>query len=189
MPAKIVSAPYTGVDWNTHIVLQSNDKPAVELVVLREAALMSTVISDMLADQAPGEETVIPCLDVTATGPALSYLIEYIEHHYNNKAEPIEKPLRTTLADVVSEWDKAFIYTDLVKGGVEKENKLLMEVALAANYLGIKDLVELCYAAAASMIKGKTPEQIREIFAIESDLTAEQEEKIREQNKQCLEDN
>ena len=187
MPAKTVSAPYEGIDWNTQIVLQSNDEPAVEFVVLREAAMMSTLIKDMLADQAPGEETVIPCPNVP--GKALRYVIEYVEHHYNNKAEPIEKPLKTTIQDVISEWDKAFLYTDLIKGGVEKDHELLIDVIFAANFLSVKDLVELGCAAAASMIKGKTPQQIRDLFGIENDLTPEQEEKIREQNKECLEEN
>lgn len=35
------------------------------------------------------------------------------------------------------------------------------------------------------MLKGKSPEQIREMFGIENDFTPEEEEKIREENRVC----
>jgi len=74
---------------------------------------------------------------------------------------------------------------------------------MAANYLNIKDLLDLTCAKVASMIKGKSPEQIREMFGIEvslllnlglffttnqqNDFTPEEEAKIREENKWCEE--
>lgn len=58
---------------------------------------------------------------------------------------------------------------------------------MAANYLNIKSLLDLTCAKVASMIKGKSPEQIREMFGIENDFTPEEEEKIREENKWCEE--
>jgi len=37
------------------------------------------------------------------------------------------------------------------------------------------------------MIKGKTPEEIREMFNIEDDLTEEEKEQIRKENEWCEE--
>jgi S-phase kinase-associated protein 1 len=53
---------------------------------------------------------------------------------------------------------------------------------LAANYLDIKSLIELCCAKVATMIKGnhfiyligKTPEEIRQTFGIVNDFTPEE---------------
>ena len=183
----VVQPPYENVDWATHVVLTSNDDEPVHFSVLRAATDMSALLKDMLADQATGEEVVIPCSNVPAR--ALKYVIQYIEHHYNNKAEPFEKPLKGKIEEVISEWDKTFLYTDLVKNGKEEEHDLLVEVIFAANFLSIKDLIELGCGCAASMIKGKTPEQIRALFQIENDFTPEQEEKIKQQNRECLEEN
>jgi len=179
MPVE-VSQPYD-VDWKQYVVLTSNDTKPVEYKVLREAIKMSGLIKDMLEDQGEGEEAVIPVPNVN--GRTLKYVLEYVEHHFNNKAEPIEKPLKGKVDDVISEWDKGFLFTDLVKNHEEKQHELLIDVIMAANFLNIKDLLDLTCACVASMIKGKTPEQIRALFNIENDFTQEEEEKIREENR------
>jgi S-phase kinase-associated protein 1 len=58
----------------------------------------------------------------------------------------------------------------------------------AANYMEIKPLVDLTCATVASLIKGKTPEEIRKTFSITNDFTAEEEDQIREENKWCEEE-
>ena len=65
------------------------------------------------------------------------------------------------------------------------EQEILFELILAANYMNIKPLLDLTCATVASMIKGKTPEEIRKIFNIVNDFTAEEEAQIREDNKWC----
>eukprot|EP01012_Entosiphon_sulcatum_P033554 TRINITY_DN42481_c0_g1_i1.p2 TRINITY_DN42481_c0_g1~~TRINITY_DN42481_c0_g1_i1.p2 ORF type:complete len:199 (-),score=59.02 TRINITY_DN42481_c0_g1_i1:167-736(-) len=184
LPRELEAGNYAGVNFKSHIVLQSNDTKPVEYAVSREAAKMSGLIKDMLEDQEE-EQTVIPVPNVN--GRTLKYVIQYIEHHHNNHAEPIEKPLKGKVEDVITEWDKKFLYTDLVKDNDEKQHELLIDVIMAANFLNIKDLLDLTCACVASMIKGKTPEQIRALFNIENDFTPEEEEKIREENRWCEE--
>ena len=53
----------------------------------------------------------------------------------------------------------------------------------AANYMDIKPLLDLACAKVASMIKGKTPEEIRKRFNIKNDFTPEEEEAVRAENK------
>jgi len=185
MTAEPVQAPYDGVDWRNYIVLQSNDNRPFEYKVSREAAKMSGLIKDMLEDQSEGDQTIIPVPNVT--GKTLKYVVEYINYHHAARAEPIEKPLKGRIDDVICEWDKTFLFTDLVKDHDEKQHELLIDVIMAANFLNVKDLLELTCACVASMIKGKTPEQIRALFNIENDFTPEEEEKIREENRWCEE--
>ena len=64
---------------------------------------------------------------------------------------------------------------------------LIFELILAANYLDIKPLLELSSAKVASIIKGKTTEEIKKTFAISNDFTPEEEKQIIEENKWCME--
>jgi S-phase kinase-associated protein 1 len=172
---------HSSVDFKTHIVLQSNETKPMEFLVSREAA----VLSGLIKDQAKDLKAVIPIPNVN--GKTLKYVIQYMEHHHNNKAEPIEKPLKGKIEEFISEWDKKFLYTDLVKDGNEMQHELLIDCIMAANFLNIKDMLDLTCACVASMIKGKTPEQIRTLFNIENDFTPEEEERIREENRWCEE--
>ena len=62
-------------------------------------------------------------------------------------------------------------------------NDELIAVFLAANYLKISPLEDLCSARIASMIKDKTPEEIRANLNIINDFTPEEEQQLREENK------
>ena len=57
----------------------------------------------------------------------------------------------------------------------------------AANYLNIKELLNLTCQTVADMIKGKTPEQIRKTFNIKNDFTPEEEEEVRRENAWAFE--
>ena len=89
------------------------------------------------------------------------------------------QPLKSAdMHDVVSDWDANF---------VDIEQEILFELILAANYMDIKSLLDLACAKVASMIKGKTPQEIRDTFNIVNDFTPEEEAQIREENKWCEE--
>ena len=51
--------------------------------------------------------------------------------------------------------------------------------------MDIKPLLDLTCATVASMIKGKTPEEIRAHFNIQNDFTPEEEEEVRRENAWC----
>ncbi|ORC88486.1 S-phase kinase-associated protein [Trypanosoma theileri] len=181
MPEEITSHD---VDFSKYCVLQSNDQPPREFKVTREVAMMSGLLKDMLDDQ-EGTEAIIPIPNVS--GHTLSLVIEYMEHHHKNRADPIDKPLKSKIDTIISQWDNTFLYTHLVKDHDEKQHEVLIDVIMAANFLNVKDLLDLTCACVASMIRGKSAEQIRALFNIESDFTAEEEEKIREENRWCEE--
>jgi S-phase kinase-associated protein 1 len=82
------------------------------------------------------------------------------------------------MAEHVQEWYANFVDIDQEK---------LFELILAANFMDIKPLLDLTCAAVASLIKGKTPEEIRKTFNIVNDFTPEEEAAVREENKWCEE--
>lgn len=182
MPVEVSS--HDDVDFTQFCILQSNDHPPVELKVLRECAKMSGLLKDMLDDQ-EGNEAIIPIPNVS--GQTLRLVLEYMEYHSVHPAEPIEKPLITSIESVISKWDYEFIFSRLLKNHDEKQHEVLIDVIMAANFLNVRDLLDLTCACVASMIRGKSAEQIRELFNIENDFTPEEEEKIREENRWCEE--
>jgi len=126
-----------------------------------------------------GDEDVteIPLPNVKAT--VLSKVIEFCTHHKDDPMNEIEKPLKSAImSEVVQKW-----YADFVN----VEQVLLFELILAANYMDIKPLLDLTCATVASMIKGKTPEEIRQTFNITNDFSPEEEAQVREENKWCEE--
>jgi len=138
-----------------------------------EVGCMSQLIKNMVEDS--GTDETIPLPNVKSN--ILKKVIEYCRHHKDNPPEEIVKPLKSAnLSEVVSEWDDTF---------VNVEQDTLFELILAANYLDIKPLLDLTCAKVASMIKGKTPEEIRKQFNIVNDFTPEEEQQIREENKWC----
>ena len=141
--------------------------------ISKDAAVRSNLIKNMLEDAGPEEDIPLPNI---STG-ILEFVLEYLNHYQDPAVTPpeIEKPLKTAnFSELVPAWDNQF---------VEKPHEVLFELILAANYLDIKGLLDLSAAKVASMIKGKTPEEIRRTFNIVNDFTPEEEAQIREENK------
>ncbi|KAJ1491295.1 Skp1 family, dimerization domain-containing protein [Baffinella frigidus] len=64
--------------------------------------------------------------------------------------------------------------------------QVLFNLILAANFLDIKDLLDLTCKTVAEYIKQcKTPEEIRQRFNIPNDFTPEEEEEVRKENAWC----
>ena len=57
----------------------------------------------------------------------------------------------------------------------------------AANHLNIKNLLDLTCQTVADLIKSKSPCEIRAIFNIKNEFTAEEEEEIRKENPWAFE--
>ena len=68
-----------------------------------------------------------------------------------------------------------------------KPVNILILIFQAANFLNIKDLLDLTCQTVADMIKGKTPEEIRKTFNIKNDFTPEEEEEVRRENQWAFE--
>ena len=67
----------------------------------------------------------------------------------------------------MGEFDSKFIDID--------DLEVIFDIIMAANYLDIKSLLDLSCAKIATLIRGKTPEEIRKTFNIVNDFTPEEE--------------
>ena len=92
-----------------------------------------------------GSNDEIPLPDVKSS--VLRKVLDFCQRHVDAPMPKIDKPLKSSdLAECgVSEWDVTYV-------NVEQET--LFELILAANYMDIKDLLDLTCAKVASMIKG-----------------------------------
>jgi len=163
-----------------NLVSQEGDKFEVSKKVATMSELVKTMIEDEDDDDDDDneDEQEIPLPNVKSN--VLSKVIEFCNYHTeNDPMQEIEKPLKSAnMHDVVEPWDANF---------VDIEQETLFELILAANYMDIKSLLDLTCAKVASMIKGKTPEEIRKTFNIVNDFTPEEEAQVREENKWCEE--
>mmetsp|Transcript_116389 Transcript_116389/g.228358 ORF Transcript_116389/g.228358 Transcript_116389/m.228358 type:complete len:173 (-) Transcript_116389:237-755(-) len=157
-----------------HLVSQEGESFDVPLSVGKMSELVKTMIDD---DQGDEEAQEIPLPNVKS--PILAKVIEFAQHYRIEPMNEIEKPLKSAnMAEVVQDWYSNFIAVD---------QEVLFELILAANYMDIKPLLDLTCATVASMIKGKSPEDIRKTFNIVNDFTPEEEAQVREENKWCEE--
>jgi S-phase kinase-associated protein 1 len=173
------------VEENKDATVKLVSKEGESFTVPLAVATMSELVKSMKDEDGDDDDddddddkaTEIPLPNVKSE--VLKKVIEFCEHHLQEPMTEIEKPLKSqNMADVVQKW-----YADFV----DLEQVLLFELILAANYMDIKPLLDLTCATVASMIKGKTPEEIRATFNITNDFSPEEEAQVREENKWCEE--
>ncbi|AAF26761.1 SKP1-like protein 1A [Arabidopsis thaliana] len=155
------------------IVLKSSDGESFE--VEEAVALESQTIAHMVEDDCVDNGVPLP----NVTSKILAKVIEYCKRHVEaaaSKAEAVEGA--ATSDDDLKAWDADFMKID---------QATLFELILAANYLNIKNLLDLTCQTVADMIKGKTPEEIRTTFNIKNDFTPEEEEEVRRENQWAFE--
>ena len=130
----------------------------------------SKMIDKMLSNDDENEE-----LRINVDEKTLEKIIEYVEHNFNKEVSKIEKPLKSNkMIELTDEWNANFIDSF--------EQSDLFNLILSADYLDISSLLDLGCAKIASMIKNKTPEEIRKTFNIKNDFTPEEEESIIKEN-------
>mmetsp|Transcript_12194 Transcript_12194/g.22148 ORF Transcript_12194/g.22148 Transcript_12194/m.22148 type:complete len:170 (-) Transcript_12194:282-791(-) len=161
---------------SVNLISKEGETFEVPLAVAKMSELVKTMIDDEDGDD-EDETAEIPLPNVKAE--VLKKVIEFCKHHHEDPMTEIEKPLKSaTMAEVVQKWYAEFVSVQQVT---------LFELILAANYMDIKPLLDLTCATVASMIKGKTPEEIRQTFNISNDFSPEEEAQVREENKWCEE--
>jgi S-phase kinase-associated protein 1 len=155
------------------ITLVSSDGEKYQ--ISEKAARRSQLIKGIIDDYPDDPE--VPLHNVKSH--ILQKIIAYLENFKDSEPREIERPLPSNnFNECVDSWDFQFIDLEL---------DIIFEIILAANYMDIKPLMELASAKVASIIKGKSPEDIRKTFNIQNDFTPEEEAQIREENQWCME--
>jgi S-phase kinase-associated protein 1 len=152
------------------VKLKSSDDEMFE--VDEAVAFESQAVKNMIEDT--GMDHPIPLPNVSSK--ILAKVIEYCKYHVDNQKSTDDKP--ATPEDEIKAWDQDFVKVD---------QATLFDLILAANYLNIKNLLDLTCQTVADMIKGKTPEEIRKTFNIKNDFTPEEEEEVRRENQWAFE--
>jgi len=152
------------------VKLKSSDDEMFE--VDEAVAFESQAVKNMIEDT--GIDAPIPLPNVSSK--ILAKVIEYCKYHVENQKTSEDKP--ATPEDEIKAWDAEFVKVD---------QATLFDLILAANYLNIKNLLDLTCQTVADMIKGKTPEEIRKTFNIKNDFTPEEEEEVRRENQWAFE--
>jgi S-phase kinase-associated protein 1 len=155
------------------IRLSSADNEEFEVPL--EIACMAATIKNLVDDIGADAEAPIPVPNVSSR--ILKMVLTYCSYHYEHPVpQAPEDPTRaeSRRTDDIIPWDKTFCDVD---------QATLFELVLAANFLDIRPLLDLTCKTIANMIKGKTPEQIRQTFNIKNDFTPEEEEQIMKENE------
>lgn len=129
-----------------------------EFVVEDSVGMMSKTVKNILEDSC--EPFVIPLKNID--GKTMGKIIEYCKKHIEESDEA-----------VLEEFSAQFLDLDLA---------VIYDLFLAVNFLDIEDLLERVTDKIAGLVKGKSSEEIRNIFNTENDLSPEEIEESRREN-------
>jgi S-phase kinase-associated protein 1 len=161
------------MDVHKIITLVSSDGDKVQ--ISEKAARRSQLIKGIIDDYPDDPE--VPLHNVKSD--ILQKIVLYLENYKDSEPKEIEKPLPSNnYNECIDAWDYQFIDLEL---------DVIFQIILAANYMDIKPLMELASSKVASIIKGKSPEEIRKTFNIQNDFTPEEEAQLIEENQWCSE--
>lgn len=130
----------------TVTLLTLDDK---KLVISKKAACTSLTLSELMEDL--GEVAEIP---VKIKYDILKIVAEWAEHHKFDSPEEIYN--KETGLVATTEWD-----LDLIK---KLSDDQIGELILACNMLNMKPFLDIVGTYVAKLIKGKTPEELRQIL-------------------------
>ena len=158
------------MEEETTIKLVSKDGKEIEIT--KKQAELSDILKGAINDF-PKDGT----FPLNEIGEKDAEKIKEFLAHYNGVPPPeIEKPLISNeMKNLTDEWSANFID----KMPIED----LVNLSIAANYLSINSLLDLCCAKMASLCKDKNEDEIYKAFNITEPFTEEEKNKIKEENK------
>ncbi|CAM9457867.1 unnamed protein product [Ectocarpus sp. 4 AP-2014] len=144
-------------------------------VVEASAIKVSKLLKAMVDESTENAAKEIPLPNMRSN--VVAKVVEFCQHHQTDPMTDIPKPIQfgKTVGDHVQEWYSTFVK---VLG-----DELLFEMLLAANYLDLSPLLELCAATVGLRAMNKTPEEIQREFNIKEPFSPEVERTLRQENK------
>ena len=106
------------------------------------------------------ENEVVPI--PTIKTKILLKVIQWAQYHKDHPPTAEDDEDKDKRTDDISSWDSDFL---------QLEKGTIFDLILAANYFDFKRLLDATCKTVANMLKGKTPEEIRDTFNIKNDLS------------------
>ena len=147
-------------------------KDGKELEITKKQAELSELLKQAINDYP--KESSFPLNEIDEKNA--EKIKEFLTHFNGAAPAEIEKPLTSNdMKSLTDEWSANFVD----KMPLED----LVNLTVAANYMGINSLLDLCCAKIASLCKDKTEDEIFKTFNITETFTEEEKNKIKEENK------
>merc|ERR1711920_1164120 len=148
---------------DTLILVSSDDVNGEKFTIDRESAMMCNLVKSII--EGDSEAKTIEIKKVSSD--ILKLIVTYLIHHKGKVPAEIAKPIRSVKMEkiVEDEWDAKFINS--------QTKRTIFQIILGANYMDIKSLLHLGCAKIATLIKGKSPEEIKNILSEEDDVVKE----------------
>jgi S-phase kinase-associated protein 1 len=176
----------------SHVTLLTNDN--IRTRIPREVAIKSRLIENALEDiDIDGENEddaenvqAIPLANVTSND--LRRVVQFCaaELEYDRTicdAVDSNAAVFGTATGVFEGKKEALVQEIVAECTPSSGHDCLFRLIMAVNYLDIPSMMDcLCQFVAHSMIRGKTPEEIRRAFGVENTLTPEEEEEYRREH-------
>ena len=147
-------------------------KEGKEIPISKKAAELSELLKSAMIEYP--KEISFPLNELDEKNGEL--IKEYLTHYNGEPPKEIEKPITSNdIKNLTDEWSSTFID----KLSVED----LSNLTVAANYMGINILLDLCCAKVATLCKDKTEDDIFKLFKITETFNEEEKNKIKSENK------
>uniref|UniRef100_A0A915D576 Skp1-related protein n=1 Tax=Ditylenchus dipsaci TaxID=166011 RepID=A0A915D576_9BILA len=146
----------------------------VELAVISQSKTFSQMYEDL--NLAEGDQFEFPIPAVTSK--VFEKVLQWCKDHVG-LPEPVIQEDPATRERI---W---FKLNDAEKTFYNVPMEQIVELLLAANYLDIKSLYLYGCQTVAALMKNKSPEEVRELFQLEDDMTEEEKDTIRKENVWC----
>jgi S-phase kinase-associated protein 1 len=170
-----VTTPASSEATDTPIVgLDDSPAPQARMVVVtcghvretisyaeaEQSELLKTSLTDPTETEVPLPEHLGP--------DAVALAMRFLRQNLITPLGEFEKPIKSALMyDFIDQ-------AELVDLVIDLDQTSLFELTNVANYMHIEPLIWLCAAKIATLIKDKTPSQIRETFGVEDDMGPEE---------------
>jgi S-phase kinase-associated protein 1 len=162
---------------SSDVTLVSSDSKKFK--VPKNVACLSNIVKEMIDDDENDEDDQeIPLTYVKSD--VLEKVLEFCTHcATENDFTKIEKPLSSNeMKNIVPRWYAQYIN--------DMSQEMLFEVILASNFMHVQQLLDLGCAKIASMMKGESPENIKELFGISEEITESDIEQTKRDNQWLL---
>ncbi|XP_043707818.1 SKP1-like protein 1A [Telopea speciosissima] len=143
------------------VFLKSSDGETFE--VDESVVRVSETLKNMIEDGCVDDTITLPNVNSKILPKVIEYCKKRVTHNGSSKKKKEE----------LQKWEAEYLDID---------QQVIYELMLAANYLDINRLLDIEPEKVASMIRGRTREQIWEVFYIKNDFTPAEEEEIRKEN-------